>query len=454
VALDSLAVTEELASDPASTPSPRAIVAPVASGERISSVDILRGVALLGILLMNIQSFGQPGAADDNPRLGKGGANFANVTCWMVNQVLFEGKMRTIFSMLFGAGVIILTSRAEKRGARAEIADIYYRRTIWLMIFGLVHAYFLWEGDILFYYGAVGLLLYPLRKLQPAILLTAGILLLATTVPKAYIGVYETEEMRRKAVEAEEAASAGEELTSKQTAAKEAWRERQKRVEPDDEDIKQELEDHRGGYWKLFARRAGEVVRYESEVFYRDVFYDVAGMMLIGMALMKLGVFSAERSRRFYRLLAICGYGIGVPINTIVGIFAIGNEFDASDFSVWGQIPYHPGRLAVALGHIGVVMLVYKSGYLTWLTRRLATVGQMALSNYFMQTLVCCFLFNGYGLGWYGHLQRYQLLGVVFAVWAVQLALSPVWLRFFRFGPMEWLWRSLTYWKRQPMLVT
>jgi uncharacterized protein len=121
---------------------------------------------------------------------------------------------------------------------------------------------------------------------------------------------------------------------------------------------------------------------------------------------------------------------------------------------VWGQIPYHPGRLAVALGHIGVVMLVYKSGRLAWLTRRLAAVGQMALSNYFMQTLVCCLLFNGYGLGWYGHLQRYQLLGVVFAVWAVQLALSPVWLRFFRFGPMEWLWRSLTYWKRQPMLVS
>jgi uncharacterized protein len=446
----------EVPGKPVSAPTDLAppVVAPVARSERISSVDVLRGVALLGILLMNIQSFGSPGAADDNPRLGKGGDNPANVTCWMVNQVLFEGKMRTIFSMLFGAGVIILTSRAEKRGAQAEIADIYYRRTIWLLVFGLVHAYFLWDGDILFYYGAVGLLLFPLRKLRPIFLITGGLLLLAVVVPKAFLAAAEAEETRRKGEEAEIAAKAGEKLTKEQQAAKDAFAEQRKRPEPDDKEIQEEIADHRGGYWTLFPRRARAVAQAESTEFYQTTFYDVAGMMLIGMGLMKLGVFSASRSTRFYRYLTLLGYGIGVPLNLAVGIYAVRNAFNQSEFDGLWMIAYHPGRLSVALGHIGLLMLICKAGYFPAVTSRLAAVGQMALSNYFLQTVVCCLFFNGYGWGWFGYLQRYELLYVVFAVWAIQLLLSSLWLRFFQFGPMEWLWRSLTYWRLQPMLVT
>jgi uncharacterized protein len=392
-----------------------------------------------------------PGAADGNPRLGKGGANFANVTCWMVNQIFFEGKMRTIFSMLFGAGVIILTGRAEKRGAQAEIADIYYRRTLWLIVFGLLHAYFLWEGDILFFYGAVGLLLFPIRRLKAPMLIGAGLLLLAVAVPKAFLAAQEADELRRKAEAAQTAAGAGEKLTKEQADAKRSWTDRE-RGEPEPEEIEREIADHRSGYWTLFPRRMRAVIQDESKGFYQYDFYDVAGMMLIGMGLMKLGVFSAERSMRFYKLLAMLGYGIGLPITTVVGVVAVRADFHQVDSSLLVQNAYHPGRLAVALGHIGLVMLLYKAGRFAWLMRRLAAVGQTALSNYFLDSIVCCLLFNGYGLGWFGSLERYQLLGVVFSIWTVQLLISPIWLHFFRFGPMEWLWRSLTYLKPQPFL--
>ena len=139
--------------------------APVIVKERISSVDTLRGFALLGILLMNIVGFALPGNAYDDPTIA-GGATGMNLAVWAVNYILFEGKMVAIFSMLFGAGVILLTSRAEQRGAEAAIADIYYRRTLWLIAFGMAHAYYIWNGDVLYFYGCAGLVLFPLRKLS------------------------------------------------------------------------------------------------------------------------------------------------------------------------------------------------------------------------------------------------------------------------------------------------
>src|SRR5882724_324262 len=138
-------------------------IAPVSRAERISSVDLLRGFSLLGILLMNIVSFGLPGPAYDNPAAA-GGSTGWNLYIWATNYILFEGKMRAIFSMLFGAGIFIFTSRLEDRGAGIRTADLYFRRMLWLLAFGMVHAYFFWVGDILYSYALTGLLLFAVRK--------------------------------------------------------------------------------------------------------------------------------------------------------------------------------------------------------------------------------------------------------------------------------------------------
>jgi uncharacterized protein len=174
------------------------------------------------------------------------------------------------------------------------------------------------------------------------------------------------------------------------------------------------------------------------------------GLMLVGMGLMQLGVFAAVRSYRFYATLAGVGYAVGLPVVAFGILDLTAHDFDpVHEYIVGGHFNY-VGSLFVALGHVGAVMLVCKAGLLPWLTARLAAVGRMALTTYLTQTVLCTTLFEGWGFGLFGELVRFQLLAVVAGVWLSQLAVSPLWLRHFRFGPMEWLWRSLTYGRLYP----
>jgi uncharacterized protein len=183
------------------------------------------------------------------------------------------------------------------------------------------------------------------------------------------------------------------------------------------------------------------------------MFWAVGGRMLLGMGLMKLGVFSATCSWRFYQRLALFGYGVGVPLTVIGSVELLYKNFEGLDAPIGGLL-FILGTVPTALGHAAIVMMICKADSLTWATRPLAAAGQMALTNYLMQSLICTTLFYGYGLGWFGTLDRVGLWGVVFAVWALQLITSPLWLARFRYGPAEWLWRSLTYWKLQPLSKT
>jgi uncharacterized protein len=176
-------------------------------------------------------------------------------------------------------------------------------------------------------------------------------------------------------------------------------------------------------------------------------------MMLLGMAMLKLGIITAERDRKFYLLMILLGYGIGGTINAITGYYFAQSGFDLGKERLAWILAGEPGSLLVAGGHIGLVMLIVKSGWLKRLTSRLAAVGQMALTCYLATSLICTTIFEGYGLGQFAKLQRHQLLYVVFSVWLFLLIASPIWLRHFRFGPMEWVWRSLTYWRKQPMKI-
>ncbi len=426
-----------------------AVLAPVGARERIAAVDTLRGVALFGILLLNITAFGLPDVAFSDPGVA-GGDTGLNHAWWLVSQILFEGKMRTIFSMLFGAGVVLLTARAEERGAGARIADIYYRRTIWLIVFGILHAYFIWSGDILYGYGVAGLFLFPFRRMPARFLIAAGLAVLAMGVPKTILEGRRIETLRARTAAADRVTAAGRSPSDEQIEARDEWRTMMKSMQPTPAQVRKEIADHRGSYAGLFLRRMDEVSEGESRGFYRFGFIDVAGMMLLGMGLLKLGVLSAAPPPRFYALLALAGYGVGIPINVWMALHDAAHDFDpAQMFFAWAG--YDLGRLAVALGHIAVVMLFVGSGVLRGLSSRLAAVGQMALTNYLATSILCTTIFEGYGFGLFGRLQRAELLIVVAPIWGAQLLWSRTWLRHFRFGPMEWVWRSLTYWRAQPM---
>jgi uncharacterized protein len=444
---DSPPAPVDLTQQPLVNPDPPP-VAPVRQQERVSSVDVLRGVALLGILLMNVVGFGLPHWAYDDPTVAGGSAG-VDFWTWAVNSVLFEGKMRTIFSMLFGAGVILLTSRAEARGGRELVADVYFRRNLWLILFGMIHAYLLlWPGDILYSYGLAGLFLFTLRHVRPRNLIIAGLLLLALQAPKMASFNAMLAQAREGMAGIQRATAAGQPLTAEQKSSKVGWRKMLANARPEPKAVQKEIDDRRKGYLHNVKTFAGIVMLLESSLFYKIFFFDVAGMMLIGMGLMKLGVFSAIRSYKFYALLMLCGYAYGIPAGTWVVYDWVRHGFEPGTRLA---VLYDSTRLSVALGHIGLLMIVCKADMLGWLTRRLAAVGQMALTNYVMHTVVCITLFFGFGFGLFGQLRRHQLYYVVAAIWIFQIAASPIWLRHFQFGPLEWVWRSLTYNRRQPM---
>ncbi|MGI9201343.1 MAG: DUF418 domain-containing protein [Woeseiaceae bacterium] len=422
---------------------------PVKSVDRISSLDVIRGAALLGILLMNVVGFGLP-FAYNNPH-HSGGADGLNFLTWQITSLFFEGTMRGLFSMLFGAGIVLMTSRAEARDPNISVADVYFRRNLWLVAFGLVHAWLLlFPGDILYRYGVVALFLFAFRKLSPKTLIVLGILVLASTTVKDIYWNIEENNAHAAAISAQAILDSGAEISDAQQDAIDSWKEKIDGHEVPAEDIDEMVKAKQGGYFENIANNAEGIIQGQSYELYMFTFADAAGMMLIGMALLKLGVLNAERSNRFYLTMMAVGYGVGLSVNAYEMNLLVAGNFG---YVAVGQsfLTFELGRVPITLGHVGLVMLICRNGWLNWLTSRLAAVGQMALTNYISHSIICAIVFLGIGFSLYGELQRYQLYYVVFAIWIFQLTVSPIWLRHFRFGPLEWLWRSLTYREKQPM---
>ena len=423
--------------------------APVTSSDRLVPIDVLRGFALCGILTMNILSLGLPGTARLNPNVA-GGFNGVNYVAWLVGFFLFDEKMITIFSMLFGAGLVLMADRTNQQGKSSTI--LYYRRVGILLFIGLIHAYLIWDGDILVAYALCGMLAYPLRKLSPRNLVVVGVLFTLPSVPltAAVAGLFQS--FRDASVRVLAAEQNGQPISDRDKELAAAWNGIRKAFHPTTREVSETIKENReSSYWSLVVKNAPQAFGVQTTIFGSSFIWTVTGRMLIGMALMKLGVFSATGSLRFYWLLAFFGYGLGWPIVAFAANRLIQNDFDVVTlFLSCFQINFF-GSLLVALGHIAVVMLVCKTDWFPWLTCRLAAVGRMALTNYLMQSLLCTIFFNGYGFGFYGSFDRVRLYGIVVAVWSLQLWYSPLWLRYFRFGPVEWLWRSMTYGIIQPI---
>ncbi|MFI5458252.1 MAG: DUF418 domain-containing protein [Isosphaerales bacterium] len=429
---------------------------PVSSSERYFAVDVLRGFALLGILAMNIIAFGWPFSAYENPMRG-GGFGGLDRAVWFGNHLVFEEKMMTIFSMLFGAGLVLMDQRALARGAR--VGGIYYRRVFWLLVIGWVHSYLIWFGDILVLYAECGLLLYLFRKMKPKTLIILGICSLLLLVPLNLGFAAWLDSMKAATARVEAETKAGQKPSPRDQRLHDIWTGQVKEyVAPTPEKEAKawadELRIHRGGYLGIAKHRAPLVFFVQTVVaLLFGGLFAALGRMLLGMGLIKLGVFSAQRSFRFYLWMCGVGYGIGLPLMVFDALELIRHEF-SMDYRMHGGSFYNMfGSVVVALGHVGLLMVIVQSGALGWLTRRLAAVGRMALSNYLTHSLVCTTLFYGYGFGLFGHINRTGLAAIVLAIWVFQLVLSPIWLEHFRFGPAEWIWRSLTYWRLQPMRV-
>ena len=220
---------------------------------------------------------------------------------------------------------------------------------------------------------------------------------------------------------------------------------------PPPEAVQAEVDAYRGGWSDQQALRAPTAIFMQTNHFLSEYLWRAGGLMLIGMAFFKLGVFAAERSRAFYLRMMSLGFGLGLPIVVFGVAYCDSSGWDVrSAFFAGSQFNYW-GSLLFAAGWIGLVMLACQKESTIRFTRPLAAVGQMALSCYLLQTIICTTIFYGHGLGLYGSVSRVGQALIVLAVWAALLWFCPIWLKRFRFGPFEWLWRSLTYMKLQPM---
>jgi len=399
--------------------------APVQGSERYEAIDLLRGFAVLGILVMNIQSFAMPFAAYFNPTaLGdRGGLDFA---IWTVNHLFFDQKFMTIFSLLFGAGILIMTTRAEERSGRS--AALHYRRMFWLLVFGLIHAYLIWYGDILVLYAVCGLVVYLFRRRSPVTLFVLGSLVLLVGALLMVGG--------------------GIAMPS---APPEARQEILDFWSPGAALLQEEVAAFQGGWLAQMPKRIEFARGFHLFEMWIWGIWRAGGLMLIGMALLKWRVVTGERPAEFYMRLAAIGFLLGLPLIAAGVVRMNARQWEAFYSFFMGGLFNYGGSLLVSSGWIGLFTLLWKAGALGGLAPRLMAVGRTAFSCYILTSIICTFVFYGHGLGLFGRVGRPGQMFVTLAVWITLLIVAPLWLERFRFGPLEWLWRTLTYGERQPM---
>jgi uncharacterized protein len=392
---------------------------------RVASLDLLRGVAILGILPVNIAAFGLASVAYQNP-LAMGPIGAADMWAWRIMHLLFDQRFMTIFCVMFGAGIALLAERPARPGTSA--AGRHYRRMAWLLAIGMVHAYGIWYGDILANYAVCAMLIWPLRRLASGWLCAiASVLLIVPPLIMAGIALL--------------MGFAPPEVASKMMMS---W-------QPPPELLAGEIAAMRGSWLEQMPVRASNAALMQFGIFFMWALWRTTALMMLGIVLYRSGFLSAAWRARTYALLAIVASAIGLTL-TGTGIVAAERAgfTGIAMVTTWMNWNYF-GSLFGALGWASAIMLLAQAARPARMLAALEAVGRTSLSNYLLQSLTCTLIFNGHGLGWFGQLGRLQLWGVVIAVWALQIALTLLWMRVASVGPVEWAWRSLASWRVLPL---
>ena len=414
---------------------------------RIESLDVLRGFALLGILLLNIQGFGLVSAFFLEPGIYVQPYQGLDFWVWAFIDLTSEGVMRTLFSMLFGAGVVLFVT-----GARAKNGWLHYRRTFWLLTFGLLDIYiFLWYGDILVTYALGAAILWLIRDWTPKRLSILAVALVLLGTLQALASQSGLEMSRDAAQELDQAKLAGIKPNEGTKELAQVWEDFEGDLQSDQLAKQNEVAARGRSYHSAFEfnlDKANEAVFFNAPFV---LWLDALMMMVVGMALYKLGILEGKREPRFYLKMMSLGFLLGILINAYEIWACIKSQMDVLVTAPPFRPTYHLGRLCMALGYLGLILWLVRSNFLESLRDRLASVGRMALTNYLMHSLFGLLIFSGAGLGLIGSVSLAELYPIVILIWLFQLVLSPWWLKHFYFGPVEWLWRWLTYLKLPKM---
>ena len=403
--------------------------------DRIATLDIVRGVAVMGILAMNIVAFAMPIEAYMNP-LAYGSEAAIDFAAYAFNFVLIDGKMRGLFSFLFGASMLLVIQRAEAKGESG--ASVHYRRMLVLLLFGAIHFYLIWFGDILFGYATIGMVAFFFRNREPKALMIIGI---ALVLVQFLIMMGLATQVRDLAPKIAEPGVSPEVL--RQWNEITAW----VRV-PTSAEINKQMALILGP-WSGVAQNQLTKHTFDPIIFSFMFGAETLAYMLFGMAALKSGYLTGQWTDAEYRRAAIRGYGISLPVYLILIWLIFRNNFSVLaliTYSMASTVIIRPFMIPAVAAL--VILLTRRGG---WLTQRIAAAGRAAFTNYLGTSILMTGMFYGWGLGLWGELGRAELWLVVIAMWVVMLAWSKPWLDRFQYGPLEWLWRSLSRGSLQPM---
>ena len=398
------------------------------------TLDALRGFAVMGILAMNIIAFALPEWAYVAPGT-YGGDSAADKASWLVSFILIDGKMRGLFSLLFGASMALIIERAEAKGENP--AKVHYSRMIWLLVFGLAHYLFIWWGDILFLYAVIGCIAYLFRNWEvrrlikwALIIFSLGFLLYAVQFGGLQFLQYMATQPGADAA-----------MVSQYREIIES---------PDFSlDASAEIAAYTGSYGDILARRWGDV--WHLLVLIAQSFAETLPLMMLGMAMKKNGFLTGEWDRGDYARWARKMLIPGIAISTGLGLWVASTGFDLittlANFVAWSLIP----RLLMTIGYAALLIIAIQSFASSALIGRVAAAGRAAFTNYLGTSILMSTLFYGYAFGLYNQVGRASLWFFVLGAWVLMLLWSKPWLERFHYGPFEWLWRSLARGKFQPL---
>jgi uncharacterized protein len=430
------------------------VVTPVSENERIILLDSLRGIAVLGILIMNIPGFGLPYGQIFDPFI-MGETSGADFYSYYLVELAVEGTQRALFSMLFGASMILFIDRLQQKMDGLMVAEYFFRRQLWLLLFGLFNAYvLLWYWDILFHYAVLGMILFVFRRMPVKALLIAAGICLAIMTFRENLQFYHDKAVIKKGELVQAIDTTKTKLSDAQKEQLEAYQGFKQRMtkESKKKRIEKNVRMVQGTYSDLYQAHSERAYEGETAGMFHFLIWDGLILMFLGIAFYKSGVLTGLAPGWLYWALFIGGFAIGIPLSYLrlqpmidsgFNYFEVARNYDFQFYEL--------SRVLRSLGVFGLIMVAYRSGWLSAIFSLMRPVGQMAFTNYLLQSFICGLIFYGVGFGLFARLDRAQLFYVVGAVWIFEIILSHLWLKFFRFGPLEWLWRSLTYWQWQPI---
>lgn len=405
---------------------------------RILTLDIVRGVAVMGILAMNIYAFAMPMGAYFNPNV-YGGDSGINLAAWYTDFVLFDGKMRGLFSLLFGASTLLVIERAQASGKNAIFT--HYSRMIWLFAFGMAHYWFIWWGDILALYAMCGLLLFLWRNAQAKTLRNWAIGILVVMTGFAAFQMFGLMAV----------------LKDPSLVPPEQLAEIEKNLEvmrvfmgTDISGVPAEIARMKGDYAGIVDHRFIDE-RWKMVGFSAQGVPGSVAIMLVGMWLFRNGFLLGDWETARYRKVAIWCLGIGCSAAALIGAYLVNNDF-GFEAMMLGMTFSGPFQLVAAVGWAALIILLAKRNLAGAIAARIGAAGRMAFSNYLGTSIVMTTLFYGYGGNLFGQFDRFPVNIFVLMMWGLILLWSKPWLERFHYGPLEWIWRSLARLSPQPML--